>query len=134
MVGLPALAFLLCAAPQAPSTDPLLNEPAPAVVRSIRLLRDSRNKDAPPLEELLARLRKDVAAAHPALVDLLVTGRVPALEEEESGQTLSVPQRDMLLLACASLPGGALLSQVERLLKPEEPGLTQKKLKQTRRH
>ncbi|MFT7678175.1 MAG: HEAT repeat protein [Planctomycetota bacterium] len=123
MVALPALALLLCAAPQAQSTDPLQNEPAPAVVRSLRLLRDSRNKDAIPQEELLQRLRQDVSAAHPALVDLLVAGRIPATREEESVQTLSVPQRDTLLEVFGSLSGSSLRSEVERLLEPEEPEL-----------
>lgn len=121
MVALPALAFLLCAAPQAQDTDPLQNEPAPAVVRSIRLLRDSRSKDAIPEDELMPLLRSDISAAHPALVDLLVEGRIPGLEEEESVQTLSVPQRDILLDVMDSLPGAALLNQVGRLLEPEEP-------------
>lgn len=123
MVALPALVFLLCAAPQAQGTDPLQDEPAPAVVRSIRLLRDSRSKDAIPEEELMPLLRSDISAALPALVDLLVEGRIPALDEAESVQTLSLPQRDIVLEVMDSLSGSALLTQVDRLLKPEEPSV-----------
>jgi len=87
----------------------------------VRLLRDSRLPDAIPTEELVRRLQQDVNAALPELIDLMVAGRVPALEADEKPQTLSVPQRDHLLAALATLPSAALSAQSERLLEAESP-------------
>ncbi|MFT7480769.1 MAG: hypothetical protein ACI80N_004084, partial [Gammaproteobacteria bacterium] len=120
MVILPAGLLLLAVTSGAASMANETNELPPAVQRSIRLLRDSRLPDAMPADELGRALRGDVNAAHPALVDVLVAGRVPALEEGDSPQTLSVPQREMVLAAFSFLPGNALTVQAERLLAHEE--------------
>ena len=66
MVIVPALALLLAASSGAAqggdglaAKGPVSGAPAPAVVRCIRLLRDSRRADALPAEHLAAGLRRD---------------------------------------------------------------------------
>jgi len=112
--------LLMALAPGLANSDELASERTVAATRSIRVLRDSRLPDSAPTDVVVQTLRGEIAVAHSELIDLLVAGRVPALEEEEEAQTLSVPQRDMVLEALASLPSGTLLTQAERLLVTED--------------
>jgi HEAT repeat protein len=121
MVIEPVMGLLLVAFPPAASMTAGAEETPPAVVRSLRLLRDSRRPGAPMCDDLALRLRQDVGVAHPALVDMLVAGRLPALREDESAQTLSVHQRDLVLKALGHVSERALLRHAERLLKPLTP-------------
>ena len=65
-----------------------------AARRIVQALRDTRSKPTPSVEETYGILVAELGTALPEVVEILVAGRLPGLGEEESFQTLSVPQRD----------------------------------------
>jgi hypothetical protein len=56
----------------------------------LRLLRDTRAKDAPPRERTVAQLVEPGEAVIEPLLDILVSRRLPPLRLEEKLQTLSI--------------------------------------------
>jgi hypothetical protein len=128
-------AVLALVAPQAPAQEPDGNEdveepetvaaspaakpeepPAREAVPLIRALRDTRAKPPPPPEPTVELLAGSGAPAIPHLVDILVAGRLPALDLSERVQTLSVPQREMILEALSRSGPGLALKDVEARL------------------
>ena len=98
----------------APSPSPVtLSEPA---ALAVQWLRASRLQGAPPVAHTVAGVAEQAAASLAELSALLVDQTLPALTDDQRPQTLSVPQRDMLLAAFASLPPAALRQEARRLL------------------
>lgn len=86
---------------------------------AVALLRASRAKDGPSTDEVVARLHGLGAAALEPLLDLLIARRIPPLVEGERLQTLSVPQRDMILATLARWSPRSSLTKIEARLSTE---------------
>lgn len=114
-----ALPFLGLLAPLAGSPGARGGEElelGPAARRAIALLRDSRLPDAPATEDTVEALSLVAAASFDDLAGVLVERRLPPLTEGQAPQTLSIPQRAMILDAVADLDPALVRSRVEGLL------------------
>lgn len=92
------------------------------VEAAVRALRDSRHPEARPVSEVAAELAEP--GRWEPLLDLLLAGRVPALEPEEREQILSVPQRELVLAALERV-GDPSLRAIEARL-PRPPSIAQR--------
>jgi hypothetical protein len=110
-----AASLMALAAPLA--ALPRQEAPAREAVPLIRALRDTRVQPAPPEEATVAVLTG--AAAIPHLVDILVAAKLPALDLSERVQTLSVPQRELILQALSRSSPGAVVAEIEGRLVEE---------------
>jgi len=106
-------------APAAPEAALRPNSPPLVHFRIVRALRDSRDGDAPPSEQIVASLAEPGTAALAPLLDILVDQRLPALLPTEREQMLSVPQRGLLLAALARGSSHAPIPAIESRLEIE---------------
>jgi len=81
--------------------------------RAISILRESRRKDGPSHEEVVERLARCGPEVIDALLDILRERLLPPPTPEERLQTLSVPQREMILAALARWSARSILANVE---------------------
>jgi HEAT repeat protein len=89
---------------------------SPAVSDLARTLRQSRSQPDVPMEVYVQQLDSLGAGDLPAFLELLERERVPALEPEQREQTLSEPQREILLAALARREPRAVQSALDRRL------------------
>lgn len=87
----------------------------------LELLRESRTPAGRSAEFFERGLAEAAPRAVPALVQVLVDGQVPALEDGERVQTLSQPQRTLVLGALEHADPAQLLSRVPGLTEGDEP-------------
>lgn len=79
----------------------------------IAALRASRAPEGPEHADVVATIQSLGSTAIPAMLELLVQRRVPALAPGEKPQTLSQPQRDMLLAGFALWSPRATIDAIE---------------------
>jgi len=80
----------------------LAGAPAAASARIVSILRSTRDPEVGPLEDLVASLAQASLEDPDTVFDVLVQRRIPALDGGPE-QTLSVPQRELLVEALAAL-------------------------------
>ena len=108
--------------------DPLLaHDPSREVSLHVAaILRASRKKGAPPAEQLAARITERGIKALGPLLARLDERTVPktGLEAEERDQILSVPQREIVLLALARLDRRPVIAALDARATPAGPERT----------
>jgi hypothetical protein len=119
-----ALGLVLLLAAPAPARagdgTPLEAAVSAAAEPVLRALRDSRRPGAPPREEIVATLVARGPVTLEPMLDVLVERSLPPLAEGDELQTLSVPQREMILDALASWSTAQVLGAIEARL-AEDP-------------
>lgn len=81
--------------------------------RAIAVLRESRAKDGPSHAAVVEQLARSGPDVIDPLLDLLRDRRIPALAADQRVQTLSVPQREMILDALSRWSARAILANVD---------------------
>ncbi len=99
--------LLVGAGAERPCADELLR------TKAIALLRDSRRKDGPSHEQVVESLARGGPEVIDPLLDLLRDRRLPPTSEGERPQTLSLPQREMILGALARWSPRVVLANME---------------------
>jgi len=102
---------LCCVAPCLGSALP--SQETSARTQAVAILRDSRRKDAPSEDVVVERLARCGLAIVDPLLDPLRERKLPPLAESDRAQTLSVPQRELILGALGRWSPRAILPNVE---------------------
>ena len=117
---LPACLFLAVAAPFLAGT---LAEPSRTDetlrAQAIAVLRDSRRKDGPRHEQVVERIVRGGPEVIDPLLDVLRDRRLPPLAEGDRPQTMSLPQREMILAALARWSPRVVLANIEARIAAE---------------
>ncbi|MBM3989935.1 MAG: HEAT repeat domain-containing protein [Planctomycetes bacterium] len=114
---------LLSIAPWASGPDPLREGAVDVRTTAIAVLRDSRRREGPSHEVVVERLVRCGTEVLDPLLDLLCERKLPALCEPERAQTLSEPQREMIVAALSRWSARAVLANMDARveLDPSEP-------------
>lgn len=99
--------FLALARPDRSRTDETVG------ARAIAVLRDSRRKDGPSHEQVVERIVRGGPEVIDSLLDVLRDRRLPPLAEGERPQTLSLPQREMILASLTHWSPRVVLANME---------------------
>ena len=113
--------LLLAAAPlTVEGTDEARPDLKPAERRAVEILRESREATATDRTPFVTSISKEAKDAFPVLIDLLASGRVPAVEASEQMQRLSSLQREILLESLSRSPSTALTAEADRRIAGED--------------